>query len=90
MQVTCADCDACYDDALCWTYCPHDQFMTKEVAARKDAAVALLGTRVVFVYAPANEPPRRVQSVAYDGMVTLVGMTGEFAPHLFTVVGAKG
>ncbi len=81
MQVTCGDCDARYDDAVCWTVCPHDRFISDEVAARKDLAYSLLGKKLRF-----NGVSTHVKVIRGDGMVNVEGIMGKFAPHLFTVV----
>ncbi len=81
MQVTCETCHARYDDAVCWTYCPHDRFISDEVAARKDLAYSLLGKKLLF-----DGIPTYVEAISGNGMVDVKGFRGEFAPHLFTVV----
>ncbi len=81
MQVTCENCDACYDDARCWTYCPHDRFISDEDVARKDLAYSLVGKQLLFDGAPTY-----VEAISGRGMVDIKGFSGEFAPHLFTVV----
>lgn len=81
MERTCEDCQRTYDDALCWTYCPHDRFISDEAAARKDLACSLLGKRLLFDGAPTY-----VEAINQVGMVDVKGFTGEFEPHLFTVV----
>ena len=92
MQVTCGDCGARYDDAVCWTICPHEQFISDEVAAQKDLAYSLLGKSVIFAHevsdAARNNPFRVIamRSSVTSTMVELEGMVGQFAPHLFTVI----
>jgi hypothetical protein len=51
---------------------------------RKDAAIRLLGRTVRFAHQPEG-PDRRIDSIGWSGMVTVAGMAGEFAPHLFVV-----
>lgn len=86
MTTTCPQCKTVYDDARCWTYCPHDRFISDEDAARKAAAFNILGKHVRF-----NLPDQLgvflVTSIGHDGMITL-DKTGdaEFAPHLFVEV----
>lgn len=49
---------------------------------RKLQSRSLIGKQVCFAYQPKG-PSHRVQSVGWNGMVTLADMVGEFAPHLF-------
>ena len=88
MLAHCKECRVIYNDAYYSTICPHERFMTDEQFARKDAAIALMaaahGKRVVFNHMPEAEGYRLI-SIGWDGMVTIEGMAGEFAPHLFKV-----
>ena len=84
MIVTCPDCGATYDDADCWTICPHRQFLCGEDAQRKKAALKLIGKLVRFANEPEG-PWGRVQFVTWDGMVGIEGGSGEFDPNLFVV-----
>ncbi len=45
--------------------------------------MSLFGKPVRFQHQWKTGPDHRVQSVGFTGMVTLVDMEGEFAPHLF-------
>ena len=83
MQRTCSACRASYDDAVCWTFCPHDRFISDEHAARKDLAHSLMGKPLLF-----DGVRTRVNYVCGDGMVEIDGFTGQFAPHLFMIVDA--
>jgi hypothetical protein len=87
MQKTCDSCARVYDDAKCWTYCPHDQFLSDESLAQKDLANRLCGKRLRFNHMPDGN--LYIESVNWEGMVTIKGMPGEFAPHLFQVVEAQ-
>lgn len=82
MQTECPKCGASYDDADRSTVCPHALIMPADDLARKKAGLALLERDICFAHEPGG-PIRRVQSVAWNGMITLHGMAGEFAPHLF-------
>lgn len=84
MQVTCSTCHARYDDAVCWTGCPYDQFISHEDAARKDLAHHLCG-KPLYVF---GDMPTRIACVAWDGMVEIDGFAGQFSPYLFRVVDA--
>lgn len=86
MFMICGDCKKCYDDARRSTECPHGQFLSDDKIERKDLAMSIIGKDVCFAHMP-DGPRYRVQSVGWDGMVTLAGdeMVGEFAPHLFVV-----
>jgi hypothetical protein len=79
MIVRCPTCQT-YDDAARLTY--WDQFISSDDLLQKDAALALLGKPVCFAHQP-DGPAHRVQSIGWNGMVTLNDMVGEFAPHLF-------
>lgn len=80
MKRSCPDCGT-YDDALCSTVCPHERFISDEIAAQKDAAIKLLGKDVAFAHMPTEK--HRIGAVSYDGMVALDDLPGWFAPHLF-------
>jgi hypothetical protein len=56
----------------------------ERIDERKLIAHALLGKDITFAHRP-EEPARRIQSVKWNGMVEVTGMTGEFAPHIFRV-----
>jgi len=84
MIVTCRNCEVEFDDAERNTICPHHLLMPKVDMARKDVALRLLGRDVRFRDQP-HGPYRRIDSVGWKGMVTVAGMSGEFAPHLFVV-----
>lgn len=85
MFITCAECGRNYDDARRLTYCPHEPFLSEFEAAQKDCAMSLFDKPVRFHHQWKTGPDHRVQSVGFTGMVTLVDMVGEFAPHLFVV-----
>jgi hypothetical protein len=78
----CVTCRQDYDDAERLTFCPHDRFMSAEDLEQKKAGLALIGKHVCFAHQPTG-PSHFVQSVGWNGMVTLGDMVGEFAPHLF-------
>jgi hypothetical protein len=75
MVTTCPTCATTYDDAVCFTTCPHDRFLSDEDARRKDRAIQLLG-KVVLLPAAVG----RVTSVTAVGFVRLEGIEGEFDP----------
>lgn len=87
MRVKCEKCHAEFDDARCDTQCPHFRFLPDDLIKQKDLALSLFGEEVCFNHM-LDGPRYRIQSVGWDGMVTLAGeeMTGQFAPHLFAVV----
>ncbi len=83
MIVCCDRCAKHYDDAECWTVCPHNPLMSKENMDQKKLAISLLGKEVRFAHDENNPTWYRIQSMGWNGMLTLEGMAGEFAPHLF-------
>jgi hypothetical protein len=85
MERTCDDCAAIYDDAERSTICPHGRFLSPELQAQKDLAISLIGKTLRWANEPGGET-LRIQSVGWNGLVTLVGWSGEFAPHCFRVV----
>jgi hypothetical protein len=87
MNVTCQqpNCHAEYDDAERSTLCPHNLIMSREDLDRKILAITLAGKKVRFNHQSDIEA-RNVQVITFDGWVAVEGVTGLFAPHLFTVV----
>lgn len=83
MQTTCEACGRTYDDSRWWTYCPHAQFLSNAAAIRKDDATRLLGGPVFWNTDTEQATPLQIVSVAFDGMVTIRGYSGLFAPSLF-------
>jgi hypothetical protein len=86
MKVTCDTCQATFDDALCSTVCPHDGLMSTEDMQRKILALDLIGKAVRFRHQREIGPDLHVQSVSFNGYVTLAEGPGEYAPHLFVVM----
>jgi hypothetical protein len=84
MKVTCPKCLKELDDAKQTTICPHERFISDEIAAQKDLAFSLLRKTVYFAHLPEGEG-FQVESIGHDGMISLRGMVGSFAPHLFVV-----
>lgn len=84
MITHCHTCKFSYDDAECTTICPHGRFLSPETQEQKDAGLALLGKTVTFNHMN-GVGGWKVTSVGWTGMVTLAGMPGEFAPHIFQV-----
>lgn len=87
---TCDDCGSAYDDARCTTICPHEPFLSVDQAERKDRANELLGRDLWFPeragWRGDAAPPYRIQSIAWDGMVSLAGRPGSyFEPRMFLV-----
>jgi len=82
MQRMCEKCRVDYDDADCSTICPHSQIMSDENLKQKKAAIELFGHDVCFAHEP-NGKRYHIQAMGWNGMLTLAGMSGEFAPHLF-------
>lgn len=82
MIVKCEDCGAEFDDADCSTICPHNLIMPAHDLAQKKLALTLIERDICFAH-QADGPVHRIQSINWNGMVTLNDMVGEFAPHLF-------
>ena len=85
MLVLCDKCGTNYDDADRLTFCPHELIMSADDLVQKKQALELVGRTVRFAH-ETNGPDRRISSVAWNGMVTVDGMDGVFAPHLFVKV----
>lgn len=85
MRVICAQCREYFDDADRSTICPHDLLMPQDLLDQKKLGLALLGRQVRFNHMTSGRT-MRVESVQWDGMITVEGLVGLFAPHLFTVV----
>jgi len=79
--VTCQKCGVELDDADQSTICPHDLIMPAADLAQKKAGIALMGKAVAFHHMP--DKPFDIESIGWNGMITLRGMAGEFAPSLF-------
>lgn len=86
MKVKCSACGAAFDDADRTTVCPHELIMPAADLAQKKLGLELIGRDIRFAHEPTG-PAHRVQSVGWNGMVTITGMAGEFAPHLFVTKG---
>jgi hypothetical protein len=84
MMVPCKTCSTIYDDADRSTICPHGLIMAADDLAQKKAGLALCERDICFAHQP-DGPTHRIQSVNWNGMVTLHDMVGEFAPHLFVI-----
>ena len=83
MITKCTDCGVAYDDAKCYTVCPHHQFLTDSQLKQKDLAISLLGERVYFF---SDLRTYTVAAVTAEGMVLLDGLKEPFNPQLFKVV----
>ena len=81
---TCELCDRQFDDARQLTFCPHAKLMSDADMDQKILGLSLIGKTLTFNHEP-DGPERRVSSVGWNGMVSINGMDGEFAPHLFRV-----
>lgn len=88
MKVTCIKCRKTFDDATFSTVCPHVAIMPAEDLERKKLALSLVEKPLRFHHMPEDSKPLYIQSVSFNGMVEIRGMAGEFAPHLFAVIGA--
>lgn len=82
MLVDCKDCGTEFDDAARLTFCPHELIMPADDLEQKKLGLSLIGKPIRFAHEP-DGPNRSVQAIGWNGMVTLQGMAGEFAPHLF-------
>lgn len=86
MIVRCRECDEVYDDAIRWTICPHERFISDEDVARKAEGARYLGRLVRFVSEGPEVEPRRVFAMGATGRLSLEGLPGEFPPDLLVVV----
>ena len=81
MKIRCIECNSLYDDAKKTTICPHPYLMNPDDLKRKDLAIKLLGKSVQFHH--QKDSYHRILSIAWNGMVMLNDMVGEFDPSLF-------
>lgn len=72
MIVTCQECQKEYDDALCFTFCPHNQFISEEAAKRKDHAFKVFDSRKKY-RVKGTEIIGEVASIDHFGMVSFRG-----------------
>lgn len=86
MRVSCPKCNLVYDDAIYSTLCPHGQIMSAQNLAQKIQAIELMGKPLRFAHWPDNSEPLYIESIDFTGMVTIRGMQGQFASHLFVVM----
>lgn len=86
MIVKCRECGLRYDDAERITYCPHKFLKTPEEFAQHDLAMSLMGKPLRWAHDLSGlGEPLYIESVDYQGMVSIKGWTGMFAPHVFVV-----
>lgn len=84
MMMKCKSCGEMYDDARRFTFCPHDEFISEDIAARKDRACELAGKKLRF---RSSRTRCEISAVASNGMVMLKGWSyALFSPDLFEVV----
>lgn len=83
MNRTCDICFTCYDDATRLTVCPHERFISDEIARQKDLAFSLVGRRLRLNIADSIQPVC-IQSIDHRGMVTLRTVDGEEVVGTFT------
>lgn len=77
MMRTCETCQVTYDDTWCWTYCPHERFISNQDARRKDLAFSLTGKALRF---EGLEGVFHIQTIDAQGYVTFREMTGTYDP----------
>jgi hypothetical protein len=77
MMRTCEKCSVTYDDAVCWTICPHERFINDSDRRRKDLAFSLSGSPVRY---KDKEEVLHIQSIDSRGFVTFREMKGQFDP----------
>jgi hypothetical protein len=70
--VTCEECQKTYDDAECFTFCPHDPFMDPVDLERKKRAIQIFDTRKTYKVKD-SERKGTITSVDYKGFVSLSG-----------------
>jgi hypothetical protein len=84
MKQTCGNCRLSYDDAEHSSICPHHHLLPPDDLHRKHAALMLLGRELRFADQP-NGPCHRIETVSWEGMLTLSDLAGEFAPDAFVI-----
>jgi hypothetical protein len=84
MKRQCHKCRARYDDAEQWTICPHDRLKSPEMQAQWEVGYKLLGHRIRFAHMPEGSGYDCI-GLTFEGMVSIAGLPGEFAPHLFVI-----
>jgi hypothetical protein len=84
MTRICENCGKEYDDADCITTCPHALIMPRQDLDRKKQALSLMGKTVRFNH---NTQALHIEAITWNGYICIAGIPGEFAPHLFTVIG---
>jgi hypothetical protein len=84
MKRECRKCRAGYDDAERSTICPHDRLKPPEMQDQWEAGHKLLGHRIRFVHMPEGSG-YECYALTFEGMVSIAGLPGEFAPHLFVI-----
>jgi hypothetical protein len=88
MMVACKECSTIYNDADRSTICPHDWIMPPIDLMQKKLALELIDHDICFAHQPDGST-HRIQSITWNGMVTLHDMVGQFAPHLFVKASEK-
>lgn len=84
MNVTCQQCGAVFDDAIRNTICPHPEIKSSAHRLQHEMAMGLIGKQIRFHHLPPGSGVR-CYGVTFEGMVSIEGLPGEFAPHLFVV-----
>jgi hypothetical protein len=79
MTRVCTDYQRGYDDARQTTICPHEAFLTKSEAQRKDAAMSLIGKPVRFRHRP-DDAPTTIECVDHVGFIQLRGSDDKISP----------
>lgn len=100
MIVTCPKCNLNYDDARCFTTCPHYPLMSDSDMDRKDAGIDLLnrarGRHVRFIdglqlhpdFPQSADGRYTIQWMRWDGWVGLADTGNEwvYPPGVFEVI----
>ena len=82
----CEKCHASYNDATCWTICPHERFISDSDAQRKDRAFSLCGKLIRVLEGNHRGEVCRVRSIDSLGYVTVDITEETFAPYQFEVM----
>ena len=86
MNTVCEHCRTAYDDAERSTLCPHGPIMPPADLARKKRALDL--PRALCFALDPDGAVYHLQSIGWNGFVTVAELDGEYPPSLFVPAAA--